>query len=204
MGERLDAVTVRGHDRLWADLAGSGGPLLLDLSRIEFIDSTGVGHLVRLNKQLRGRGRPLVLVAPSKPVRNALALMRLEEVFCIAADPEAARSAVRDREGDGEVRVAVGPGGVVESLEWCGDVTAANWEGVWRLTRPHLDDPRAVRAGLVISLARVRFVDSTGVRLMVRARREAQQRGVRIRFTGAGPTVVNVLRILRLDQLLLG
>jgi len=61
-------------------------PWQVDLSRLRFIDSTGMGLLARLDRNARWLGRPLVLVAPTPNVRSALALMRLDEVFAIAPD----------------------------------------------------------------------------------------------------------------------
>jgi len=54
-----------------------------------------------------------------------------------------------------------------------------------------------------VNLAGVRFIDTTGVRLMMRVRKEARLRGLQLRFTEPSPAVLNVLRILRLDQALL-
>jgi len=54
-----------------------------------------------------------------------------------------------------------------------------------------------------INLADVRFVDSTGVRLMVRLRKQARLCGIQLKFTAPQPAVLNVLRILRMDNYLL-
>ena len=55
-----------------------------------------------------------------------------------------------------------------------------------------------------ILLAEVRFIDSAGVRVMLKARKEALKLGLKLKFAAASPPVLNVLRILRLEAHLLG
>jgi anti-sigma B factor antagonist len=50
---------------------GGANRFVLDLSRVRFIDSTGLGVLIGLNRQLRGRGA-LVITAPSPAVTRLL------------------------------------------------------------------------------------------------------------------------------------
>jgi len=201
--ERLDAATVREHSELWPRLAASEAHVLLDFSGVEFIDSTGVGLLVRLQKQLRAIRRELVLVAPTKPVVRALALMRFSELFATAPDLTAARALVHERLSELNVVATLNSAAAHEPLAWQGDITGVSEDGVWRMTRMHLDASLDRDAKINVNLAAVRFVDSTGVRLMVRVRKEARQRGIELKFTEARPAVLNVLRILRLDNYLL-
>lgn len=51
--------------------------LVLDLARATFVDSSFIGFVVRLFKELRASGRELVLVRPAGQVRRALALVGL-------------------------------------------------------------------------------------------------------------------------------
>jgi anti-anti-sigma factor len=44
----------------------------VDLSRVEFMDSSGVRELLRANLLARERGREFVLVSPSSPCRHVL------------------------------------------------------------------------------------------------------------------------------------
>jgi len=201
--ERLDASFVSKHADLWTDLITSSAHVVFDLSGVEFMDSTGVGLLVRSNKHLRAQGRQLVLVAPTKTVRRTLGLMRVEEFFSIAPDLTAARAMVAERLSEMNVVAKLNHGGSNEPLAWQGEITAVNEEGVWKMTRMHLDYARGRDTAMNIKLAGVRFMDSTGVRLMVRARKEAQLGGLRLCFTEPSPAVRNVLRILRLEQYLL-
>ena len=91
-----------------------------------------------------------------------------------------------------------------ETLVWQGEITAANAERVWRLTEKQITASDASTQKVVIDMAQVRFIDSTGVGLMIRARKLAQRQGAKLRFTGTQPAVQNVLRLARLEAFLLG
>jgi anti-sigma B factor antagonist len=70
-------------DRLGALLAESGDAarLVLDLSGVGFIDSTGIGFLVSSKARVREAGMEFVLASPSEPVARTLALVQLTEFF---------------------------------------------------------------------------------------------------------------------------
>ncbi len=57
--------------------------LVLDLSGVEFIDSSGIGVLVSLLKTMRSRGGDLLLLEPQMSVRMLLDMTRLSSVFAI-------------------------------------------------------------------------------------------------------------------------
>src|SRR4051794_21076429 len=52
--------------------ADRAGRLLLDLQRIEFIDTTGLGTLLELRSTLQARGVLFEIVAADGPVRQAV------------------------------------------------------------------------------------------------------------------------------------
>jgi anti-anti-sigma factor len=53
--------------------------VMIDLSRVTFVDSTGIGLMLRFKKNLKGRDIDLKFVNPTTPVRNVLRHTRLEE-----------------------------------------------------------------------------------------------------------------------------
>lgn len=63
-------------------------PVAVDLSRVEYIDSSGIAGLVEAYQMARKSGTLFVLVAISDPVRRVLQLARLDRVFTIAATIE--------------------------------------------------------------------------------------------------------------------
>ncbi|MEU8167173.1 STAS domain-containing protein [Micromonospora sp. NPDC049004] len=65
------------------DAVDADGPVVVDLSRVHVIDSTGLGLLVRAHLDARERGVTLCLAAPSRFIRTVLHTMRLDGVFPI-------------------------------------------------------------------------------------------------------------------------
>ncbi|MFT4617910.1 MAG: anti-sigma B factor antagonist [Minisyncoccia bacterium] len=62
----------------------TGNPAIdVNLSDVEFLDSTALAELVRLMKHCREKGGDLRLVSPSNPVTVILELTRLNVAFTI-------------------------------------------------------------------------------------------------------------------------
>ena len=78
-------LDVAGADQLQEHLravAQSGAPLLLDLRRLQFIDSSGLGELVRAVSDARREGRTLEIDATLSPqVRQVIELLELQRVL---------------------------------------------------------------------------------------------------------------------------
>jgi anti-anti-sigma factor len=99
--ERGEAVhvTLRGEldissaPRLEEDLRrieAEGPPLLiLDLAKLDFMDSTGLRLLIAADSRAREAGRRLVVGQGNEMVQRVLRLTRLDERLDIVADPGA-------------------------------------------------------------------------------------------------------------------
>jgi N-acetylglucosaminyldiphosphoundecaprenol N-acetyl-beta-D-mannosaminyltransferase len=193
---RLDARSVRRGGELWESIANHRRDCLLEAAEVDFIDSTGVGALVWLQRRLRAAGQNLVILAPSRAVQRALALMRLEAAFQTAPDAVEARRVLETRQTE---QPPVVINGESRPLAWRGEITAANAEEVWALSGPRLFAPGSREKNLVIDLTDVRFIDSAGVNLMLRARTQARQQGTRLHFAGAQPDVRKALRSAKFE-----
>ena len=112
------------------------------MAAVEFIDSTGVGLLIRLQKKIHAAGRQLVLVAPSPVVQRALTLMHLEDFFASAPDLAAAQQLIQARAREQSTAVTSGTGTAGNPVVWQGEITAANAEEVWSLTHSCLNSQR--------------------------------------------------------------
>jgi len=66
--------------------------ILLNLERLEFLDSAGLGELVRTHVAIRARGGQLTLINPSPNVRQLLRVTKVDQVFDIAHDELSALS----------------------------------------------------------------------------------------------------------------
>jgi anti-sigma B factor antagonist len=67
--------------------------VVLDLTRVDFIDSVGLGVVVGALKRTRGRGGDLRVVAPQERVRSLFAVTRLDEIIEVVDSVEAALGA---------------------------------------------------------------------------------------------------------------
>ncbi|RAU21704.1 anti-sigma factor antagonist [Paramagnetospirillum kuznetsovii] len=64
--------------------------VVVELSGVSYIDSSGVAGLVEAYQMARKNGSPFTLAALADPVRRVLQLARLDRVFTIADTLEAA------------------------------------------------------------------------------------------------------------------
>jgi N-acetylglucosaminyldiphosphoundecaprenol N-acetyl-beta-D-mannosaminyltransferase len=201
--EYMDLATARSAVVPGDSTFAGGRRCLLDCSKVRLIDSTGIGLLIRWQKQARAEGGELILLAPSPALRNALRLMKVESFFSLASDIGIARHMFEARTQEQAVAVQPRTAAASSPLVWRGEITAANAESVWQRTEPYLASP-VPRRDFVIDLSAVRFIDSTGLGLMIRAKKLAQRQGTNLIFTGLQPPVRNVLRLARLEEFLLG
>jgi N-acetylglucosaminyldiphosphoundecaprenol N-acetyl-beta-D-mannosaminyltransferase len=198
---RFDMQAVRNDVLLVDQILADGRDCLLDLSAVEFIDSTGIGMLIRLQKKVRGSGRQLVLLARSENVSRALKLMHLHDFFAWAPDIAAARELIAGRIREENAPTTTGTG---SPLQWQGEVTAANAGQVWEATEYYILARSVAQSDASIELGNVRFMDSSGAGLMVRARKLAQRQNCRLTFLNPQASVLNVLRVARLEEFVLG
>lgn len=82
------APALRDHIRRLID--GGSRRFVLDLSGVDFIDSTALGVLVVLFKSLRDAGGGLALAAPRPSVRSVLALTSLDRAIDVFDTVESA------------------------------------------------------------------------------------------------------------------
>ena len=81
LGATLQELLERGHTNI-----------LLNLHRVNFMDSEGFGALVTWKKKLGASGGDLKLLKPIKRIQELLGLTHLNEIFEIHDDEQAALS----------------------------------------------------------------------------------------------------------------
>ncbi|MBA4149181.1 MAG: WecB/TagA/CpsF family glycosyltransferase [Verrucomicrobia bacterium] len=199
---RVDIETVRRDTMLCEEALSNSRCCLLELNNVEFIDSTGMGLLIRLQKKARITARQLILVAPSNAVMSALKLMRLQDFFTIVRNIQEGLNLLENAPGKA---VFIQPNYFPSkpALCWRGEITAANVEEVWETTEGHIIGAGS-QSKITIDLSSLRFIDSAGVGLMIRASKKAKVNGAKLEFIGMQPNVRNVLRIAKLETILLG
>ena len=197
---RLGAAEAQASQSEW-QRAVENSHVLFDLSDTVFADSTGIGALIRLRRRARELNHQFFLIAPPPQFETALKLMKLDEFFTLQASAAGARILMESAAGAPTVT-----SGVQEKelkIRWTGEVTALNAVELGVFTESELSQT-APGMTVVIDLSRVTFVDSTGIGLMVRFKKNLQRRDIRLQFAGTIPSVRNVVRQTQLEEFLLG
>jgi anti-sigma B factor antagonist len=81
--DNLDASNVREFKDAVQTMMHEKTRVVLDMSAVKFVDSSGLGALISCLRQLNGRRGDFKLCAMSKPVRALFELMRMHRVFNI-------------------------------------------------------------------------------------------------------------------------
>ena len=88
--------SARQFSSYLADLLDAGVPaVLVDMSGIDNVDSTGLGELVGYLQRFEKDGRRLALYRPHQRILSLLRLTRLDEIFSIFEDREEAIEALQ-------------------------------------------------------------------------------------------------------------
>lgn len=76
------------------DVIGEPHGIVVDMSGVSMIDSSGVASLLEAFQTARKRGKKFVLASVGESVSRVLKLARLDTVFKIADDVEGAKQAI--------------------------------------------------------------------------------------------------------------
>ena len=199
--EVLSGASIERDHRIWSSALGRH--CLLELSHVRFIDSSGMGLLIELQRQLLKQDCYLILLTPSQAVLDAVRFMSLEHLFLVAGDTVEARELIHARLQQ-RMRIPALSAHATLPLLWNGEITAANVEHFWTVAQAQLDSFADYSEPIPIDLSGVGFIDSTGVGLLLRARNYAASKGGNLHYLHPSPAVLNALRISRLESLLLG
>ena len=88
--DELDASNAAEFKRDIAPILQAHTSLVLDLSRLRFVDSSGLGAMLSCLRQLSAKGGDLKLCGMAKQVRTVFELVRMHRIFDIYATPEEA------------------------------------------------------------------------------------------------------------------
>ena len=175
--------------------------LVLDVSGVGFVDSSGLGLLAKLYKNCASRGIGFVLVGTPPVLAKVLAATQLDKVIPSDATIEAAEARIASTLA-GKVPFTAAPSAVPDKmvLQLKGDIRAGNAEEVFQsIAESWLTNPDGRE--LVIDLRDVGFIDSSGVGALLRIYKiVAITPESKITLVHANETVRNVLRLSRLEH----
>ncbi len=89
----LDASNAGAYKKAFAASRGSNLKVVVDLSAVEFVDSSGLGALLSCLRDLHSEGGDMKLFGVQKPVRVLFELVRMHRVFDIHGTEEDAVAA---------------------------------------------------------------------------------------------------------------
>ncbi len=81
--ENLDAGNSKEFKELIQPSLSNHGLVVLDLSPLKFVDSSGLGALLSCLRTMNNKDSQLKLVGLSKPVRALFELVRMHRIFSI-------------------------------------------------------------------------------------------------------------------------
>lgn len=82
----LDASKVEDFIRLVSEEISKNKKNLIDLSKVDFVDSAGLGSLLSCLKKAKSAGGELKIFGLTKSVRSLFELMRMQKIFSIYDD----------------------------------------------------------------------------------------------------------------------
>ncbi|MDT5031319.1 MAG: anti-sigma factor antagonist [Actinoplanes sp.] len=102
VGGEVDVYTApQRRERLVERVDGGARHVVVDLGRVDFLDSTGLGVLVGALKRLRAASGSFSLVCAKEPLLKIFRITALDQVFPLYPSVEAATSTTSERDGSG-------------------------------------------------------------------------------------------------------
>ena len=199
---RLDRASLDRNHAFWTSALTLRRHCVLNLTEVPAIDSTGVAFLLQWHRKLLQSGYRLLLIAPGKELAASLDRLRLGRYLRILPEREQVPQFLNSligRNSDPVIRL----NGASPALAWQHEVSAANSDLVWQLTLHHLETSTPVGHSVHIDLSSLRFIDSTGLGLMLRLKKWCAAGNRTLTFSNATADVRNVVRMVNLSHVLL-
>jgi anti-sigma B factor antagonist len=95
-GELDIATAPRMLAALNEALADMACPVIVDLSRVVFMDSTGLALLMNAGRRVRRRGQGFAIVCPGGPIARVFEIADMVESLRVCPDRESARRAAAE------------------------------------------------------------------------------------------------------------
>ena len=197
---RADAAAVHGNLLEVPAPTQKHALAILDLHGVSFMDSIGLGVVMKGYKLCKQAGGGLILLRPSEPVRRLIETLKLDRLIPVAGSMEEARALALTLQRNGAPDCEADIHNRKLVFRCSGDLTvttASELSDTILLKWSSFDWARFME----MDLSAVHFIDSSGLDCMVRARALAQsRRGGRFMITGANDNIRNVLEVARLTE----
>lgn len=92
--DHLDAGNVGSFKQMIEPYLNDNQVILVDMSALEFVDSSGLGSLLSCLRAMNNKGGKLKLIGMTKPVHSLFELVRMNRIFSIYENKQAAIEAL--------------------------------------------------------------------------------------------------------------
>jgi N-acetylglucosaminyldiphosphoundecaprenol N-acetyl-beta-D-mannosaminyltransferase len=197
---RLDMDVAPELSKRGASILESDRDLILDLSSVAFMDSSGLGALAGLEKKARRTAKKFMLAAPSKAVRLLLKQARMEGFFRVidelpstdAAPAESENLSGAKRVIEGECVLDVNLSGRIDA-DSSGDLRRSLFDLV----------EKSEQFGIVrLNMADVTFIDSSGLAVLIALHKLLQSRSKSVKVAELSGDPARVFKIMKMDKYL--
>jgi N-acetylglucosaminyldiphosphoundecaprenol N-acetyl-beta-D-mannosaminyltransferase len=197
---RADAAAVHSGTLAIPGPTGQHVLAVLDLSQVTFMDSIGLGLIMKGFRLCKEAGGGLILLRPSEAVRSLIETLKLTRLIPIADSMEKARALSKTLLSGGIPDCDADPSARRLVFRCSGDLTAQPASALSDLILLKWSSFTWARF-MEVDLSGVHFIDSSGLDSLIRARGLAQaRRGGQFTITGANDNIRNVLRVARLTE----
>ena len=194
---RIDAAAVRSGIAQPILSEEGKSNVVLNCSKVTFIDSTGLGLLIKTFRSCKRAGGTLVILDPSEPVEAMLTVMKLTRLIPIAHGDAEVSNFLTFTTDSSQTSTSL-----TLTLALSGDVTAATVKSLEAKLRKEWGQTSQA-ARLQLDLAQVTFMDSSGLGFLVKALRLTKDRpAARLELLNPSPNVCNVIKLANMQTLL--
>jgi N-acetylglucosaminyldiphosphoundecaprenol N-acetyl-beta-D-mannosaminyltransferase len=182
------------------ELLTQGIPVFVDMQDVSFVDSSGLGMLVCLEKEARTFQVPFILINPSTQVRNSLRVARLDKILHIESTLDKAENECVDpRQWFVKKTVKPGPGVLRIWLE--GRIDASVQKEFEEVLHYHVSGIHEIQR-LELDLSSVTFIDSAGLIVLIKLHKQLIRKSGGLYIVQSSEIVQKILRVMRMDQYL--
>ena len=190
-GEVASPFPKEGQEYVW-----------LNASEVTFVDSTGLGLLLKAFHKAKEAGGGLIVLRPSASLRQMIVCMKLDRLIPLAEDEEQARALFKTERTAEPAKADYKGEDYRLVCRWTGDLDLARSKDFASYVRAQWLKTEAARL-LQVDLSGVRFMDSSGLGSLLQTRKLVGARpGARLELVGLNDNLRNVIRLARLEQML--
>lgn len=175
--------------------------VLIECSEVTFIDSSGLGELVFIERECKKAGKFFCLLEPSGVLLKALQNMKIEKFITVASSADEIERIVSEHE-EALVSIKVGENGHDYILTPLVDLKPNTLKKVEKDIEKVL--PTLSRQGkILLNLQYINYIDSTAIGTILKLKNHLNELGIEFALTMVQGSPKKTLKALRLSDILI-